>query len=435
MEKILAQRFSPFNFSSVPGFPNVVPAINEWDDYLPRFRGSKHDHPGKHLFNFHICMLEHNFVHEDVLIKMFRFSLEEDAREWCQSLPAASIHSLKDFHDAFNLYYKEIYMSHLILDDCCKKFASHIEKMIESSSCDESGEGLSERGSTEDIYVHETDVLTSPAYDEEGLPGMIDNSVDNYIAMDVSYSSPYTPVVSDLEEEMVVEEDSSLFLQEVSHDIFSPRIEEKNHVYEQPEATVTVVPEMDIFNSYILDGIIVLEVDHRYEGKPIFYEYSSDDEQQAYPTFDHYEDTKQHDKEEEPSIDIHEEISCHQLADVIREDKGEVDQQPTSSLHSPVLTRDIQPYVSSCEAEQAFCYSFSGFPQLFHEPVREYMELHFLHLLKPPSFILTSELGGGMKDVIILLSRLHHLLSITDRVSGFPVRKLLDWLWWKFTFT
>jgi hypothetical protein len=35
---------------------------------------------------------------------------------------------------------------------------------------------------------------------------------------------------------------------------------------------------------------------------------------------------EQHVKEKEPSIDIHEEISCHQLADVIRADKGEVDQ-------------------------------------------------------------------------------------------------------------
>jgi hypothetical protein len=264
---------------------------------------------------------------------------------------------------------------------------------------------------------------------------MIDNSIDNYIATDVSHSTPYTPVASYLEEDMVVEEDSSLFLQEVSHDIFSPRIEENNHVYEQPKATVIVVPEMDIFNSYILDGITILEFDHRYEGNPIFYEYSSDDEQQYYPTFDHYDNTKQHDKKEEPSIDIHEEISCHQLADVIREDKGEVDHQPTSSLHSLVLTRDIQPYVSSYEVEHAFYYSFSGFPQLFHEPVREYMEFHFLHLLKPPSFILTSTLGEGLKDVIILLSQLHHMLSITDRVSGFPVRKLLDWIWWKLAFT
>jgi hypothetical protein len=101
-------------------------------------------------------------------------------------------------------------------------------------------------------YGVEAYVLGSPAYDEEDLPVF--------------------------KEDMVVEEDSSLFFQEVSHDIFLPRIKEKNHKYEEPEEAVTAVPEMDIFNSYILDGITVLEVDYRYEGKPFFDEYSSDDE-------------------------------------------------------------------------------------------------------------------------------------------------------------
>ena len=67
---------------------------------------------------------------------------------------------------------------------------------------------------------------------------------------------------------------------------------DENHVYEQLEATITIVLEMDIFNSYILDEIIVLKVDHRYERKPIFDGYSSDDEQQAYLIFDHYEYSK-----------------------------------------------------------------------------------------------------------------------------------------------
>jgi hypothetical protein len=35
---------------------------------------------------------------------------------------------------------------------------------------------------------------------------------------------------------------------------------------------------------------------------------------------------EQHVKDKEPSIDIYEAISCHQLAYVIRADKGEVDQ-------------------------------------------------------------------------------------------------------------
>jgi hypothetical protein len=109
--------------------------------------------------------------------------------------------------------------------------------------------------------------------------------------------------------------------------------------------------------------------------------------------------------------------------------------QPASTSHPPVLTRDIQPCVSSCVAEKAACYKFSGVFHSFYEPVKEYMELYFLHVLKPPSFILTSALGGKLKDVTILLSRLHHLLSITDRVKELPVRKLLEWLWWKFSFT
>jgi hypothetical protein len=37
--------------------------------------------------------------HEDVLLKMFMFSLAGDAREWYHSLPPASISSLGEFHD------------------------------------------------------------------------------------------------------------------------------------------------------------------------------------------------------------------------------------------------------------------------------------------------------------------------------------------------
>jgi hypothetical protein len=44
------------------------------------------------------------------------------------------------------------------------------------------------------------------------LPNMIAGSVDDYIAMDVLFSTPDTPIVLDLEEDIVVDEDSSLFL-------------------------------------------------------------------------------------------------------------------------------------------------------------------------------------------------------------------------------
>jgi hypothetical protein len=109
--------------------------------------------------------------------------------------------------------------------------------------------------------------------------------------------------------------------------------------------------------------------------------------------------------------------------------------QSTSASHPPVPTRDIQPCVSSCVAETNACYEFSGVFRSAYELVKEYMELYFLHVLEPPSFILTSTLGGKLKDVIVMLSRLHYQLSVPDRVEEVLARKLLEWLWWKFTFT
>jgi hypothetical protein len=75
MEKILARRFSPFNFFVVLGFPNVVPTPNEWSDYFPIFRKHKEDNPTQHLHEFHELMHQWKIHHEDVLMNMFMFSL------------------------------------------------------------------------------------------------------------------------------------------------------------------------------------------------------------------------------------------------------------------------------------------------------------------------------------------------------------------------
>jgi hypothetical protein len=95
MDIILAKRFSPFDFSIVFGFPNVVSIVDEWGDYLPIFREHKKDHPARHLHEFHELMHQWEIHHEDVLMKMFMFSLDEDAREWYRSLPPASMSSLE----------------------------------------------------------------------------------------------------------------------------------------------------------------------------------------------------------------------------------------------------------------------------------------------------------------------------------------------------
>ena len=126
MEAIFAWRFQLFNFLAILGFPHPVPTITNRGDYLPIFKGSKYDHPGDYLLNFHKCMLEYDFVHEDVLINMLRFSLDEHDCEWCPSLPIASIHSLKDFHMDFNSHYENIYPVEILFEECCENFKSYI---------------------------------------------------------------------------------------------------------------------------------------------------------------------------------------------------------------------------------------------------------------------------------------------------------------------
>ena len=118
----MAWRFSPFNFSVVPGFPNVVPAPNEWNDYLPIFRECKDDNPAQHLHDFHELMHQWEIHHEDVLLKMFMFSLAGDARKWYHSLPPSSISSLSEFHAAFTAYCQELYPSELIFHSCCEGY-------------------------------------------------------------------------------------------------------------------------------------------------------------------------------------------------------------------------------------------------------------------------------------------------------------------------
>jgi hypothetical protein len=48
MEEILARRFAPFDFYAIPSFPNDVPSMDEWGDYLPRFR--EREEKGRRIF-------------------------------------------------------------------------------------------------------------------------------------------------------------------------------------------------------------------------------------------------------------------------------------------------------------------------------------------------------------------------------------------------
>jgi hypothetical protein len=75
MGKILAQRFAPFDFYVVSGFPNVVPTMDEWGDYLSIFREHKEENLVQHLHEFHELMHQWEIHHEDVLLKKCMFSV------------------------------------------------------------------------------------------------------------------------------------------------------------------------------------------------------------------------------------------------------------------------------------------------------------------------------------------------------------------------
>jgi hypothetical protein len=134
MEAILAQRFAFCDFSDVIGFPNPILSRAEWEGILPTFKGEDWEVPAEHLLYFHEFIHGRQIVHEDVKIKLFRYSLKGATLDWCRSLPASSINSLASFHDTFNIFYKEKFSAESLFENCCDVFEKHIQQKLEFSS-------------------------------------------------------------------------------------------------------------------------------------------------------------------------------------------------------------------------------------------------------------------------------------------------------------
>jgi hypothetical protein len=134
MEAIFAQRFVFCDFSNIVGFPNPMLSRDEWEGFLPTFKGEYWEVSAEHLLDFHEFVHERQIVHKDVHIKLFRYSLKGEALDWCRSLPASSINSLASFHDAFNTFYKEKFPAESLFENCCDVFEKHIQQKADFSS-------------------------------------------------------------------------------------------------------------------------------------------------------------------------------------------------------------------------------------------------------------------------------------------------------------
>jgi hypothetical protein len=168
---LLARRFASLDFSTVPGFPHPVPSIDIWGDHLPRFAEKKGDNPSDHLIRFHQCMIQLDINHEDVLMKMFVFSLEGDAREWYRSLPPSSIYSLKEFHTVFHHQCERFFAQKILLEGCYEEFHAHIQNVY-SSNC-------------------EHKILSVIAVQEEDPQDRVDVNIDDCVTKDSRDYSSY----------------------------------------------------------------------------------------------------------------------------------------------------------------------------------------------------------------------------------------------------
>jgi hypothetical protein len=212
----IAARFSPLDFTNVYGFPNTVPDIKIWEDVLPKFGGYVDDNPAQHLFEFHKLMDELNVHHEDVLMKLFMFSLERDARLWYKSLPHSSIPSLKEFHTTFHHRYERYFSQEFLLEHCCEEYISHDK--VESSPASP----FSDYCTSEDLIIPATNHMDQLSFSQmelqinEGNPQLsvlqMEGSCNNHEEHQEDYLSSSIPFVSDFDVKAVDdEEDSDIF--------------------------------------------------------------------------------------------------------------------------------------------------------------------------------------------------------------------------------
>jgi hypothetical protein len=153
-------------------------------------------------------------------------------------------------------------------------------------------------------------------------------------------------------------------------------------------------------------------------------------EKQSFPTGPIYDDynsdpwESQEETLEEPAEQS--KMQFTQCVEPVSEKPPPEISEPFSVFHPPMLIRDIQPQVNNCVAEVVVFHQFLENGHSFDDPVRKYMEWHFPYALEPPYFISTPSCKEELKSVVVLLSRLHHLLVIIDRRKELLSRKLLE---------
>jgi hypothetical protein len=311
MESILASRFSPLNFSAISGYPHLVPQIDEWQDLLPRFYEGENTNPLDHVLEFHALMQQLNIQHEDIHMKFFMYSVHGDALIWYHSLELSSVSSLEEFHATFNIHCQKIYSSKLICHSCCEEYKDCVQDITNSYEGCENEEYALEEESTLSLPC-------SSALDENCVCCLSKESakIESVLEADilcnpVSKNPRYEqPILDSYDDDKILLPGFNLERKLVFNN------EEKSSYIGQMIPLCMSFEAPHLFDHYG-DSDEDVEVFFVLEEKIISSQPSNETE------FFYQE---HHDREKEPSIDIHEDISCHNLEDVIRKGKRELDQ-------------------------------------------------------------------------------------------------------------
>jgi hypothetical protein len=314
----------------------------------------------------------------------------------------------------------------------------------------------------EDFQVTKADVLD----------GSLKEMIEDFVS--ALASAPDELVVSDQNDEVVVvEEDCSLFLHKISHDVFTFEVETEEQgiipllqvgevlfppdfddyleeEQQSPASPFACQSSQPMYDNYESGSELDTQSfqEKTAEPSPLFTnrrpceEISPPEQQiekQSFPTgpiYDDYDSDPWESQEEAPEEpEEQSKMQFTNCTEPVSEQPPPEINQPTSAVHPPVLIRDIRPQVNNCVAEEVVCRQFPVIGHSFDDPVSGYMEWHFPYALEPPYFISTPACKEELKSVTVLLSRLHHLLVIIDRRKELLSRKLLEWLWRKFSFT
>jgi hypothetical protein len=93
--------YRPLDMSRIQGFSHNMP--NKYNEWLPKFSGNNAIIAQEHITTLYNVLGEHGIPNEneDVVMKLFSLSLEENAKSWYNGLPTNNIRAWQAFHNAF----------------------------------------------------------------------------------------------------------------------------------------------------------------------------------------------------------------------------------------------------------------------------------------------------------------------------------------------